>query len=241
VYPEMALKFLDIQYLRAQNTSVGQVLLTTPTTGVTTNANLVVVNGNVGINTTLPTEPLSVTGNIKINGASSELIFPDGSRQSTAGYNTYPGGSPGSIQYDNNGTFAGDGLFLWDTNKQRLGIGTNQPRSTFQIIDVGYESTNTSTSDTNVVVLDEFPVPDYRSCHYIVQITDLNNSWFHTSQIMLIHDGLGAYKSEYNIVTTQEKLGEFDCRILAGNVQLTFSAFYTSDKNIKVIRTSIEP
>jgi len=236
----MAIKVLDIEYLRAQNTTTGQVLVTS-SQGVASQTTLRVVNGQVGIGTLTPTSNLTVVGNIALLGAQSRVIFPDGSVQSTAGYNWPPGGVSGSIQYNNGTAFGGDSLFLWDTSRQRLGIGTSQPRSTFQIIDVGYESTNTAVSDLSTVVLDSFPVPDYRSCHYIIQITDLNNSWFHTSQIMLIHDGLNAFKSEYNIVTTQAKLGEFDCRIINSNVELVFTPFYTSDKNIKVIRTSIEP
>ena len=72
-------------------------------------------------------------------------------------------------------------------------------------------------------------------------MTDTNFSWFHTSQLMLIHDGLNAFKSEYNIVVTQSRLGEFDCQVNMGMVELVFTPFYISDKNIKVIRTSIEP
>jgi hypothetical protein len=58
---------------------------------------------------------------------------------------------------------------------------------------------------------------------------------------MLIHDGLNAFKSEYNIVVTNQKLGEFDCQVNGGMVELVFIPLYSSDKNIKVIRTSIEP
>lgn len=236
----MSLKLLDIQYLRAQNTSSGQVLATTNSLGVTALTSLVSVGGKIGIGTSNPVKELTVSGNIAIQHDGT-LIFADGSIQSTAAYNTPPGGPIGSVQFNDNGAFLGDINFVWDNLKQRLGVGTNAPKSTFQIIDVGYESTNTSVSDLSLVVLDGFPVPDYRSCHYIVQITDENNSWFHTSQIMLIHDGLNAFKSEYNIVVTHAKLGEFDCRVRNSNVELTFTPFYTSDKNIKVIRTSIEP
>ena len=239
----MNLKLLDIQYLRAQNTTPGQVVVTGPTQSVTTTNTLVVVNGNVGIGSSTPSSPLSVTGNVAIFGGNSSIIFPDGSSQSTSANNAvFPGDTSGAVQFNKNGMFGGNQANLyWDNINLRLGVGTNTPKSSFQIIDVGYESTNTSTSGIAPVVLDSFPVPYYRSCHYIVQITDENNSWYQTSQLMLIHDGLNAYQTEYNIVVTQTRLGELTCQVSGGNVQLLFTASYTSDKNIKVIRTSIEP
>jgi len=239
----MNLKLLDIQYLRGQNTTVGQVLVAGPTQSIGTTNAIVVVNGNVGIGSSTPSSPLSVAGNVAIFGSNSAYIFSDGTAQYTSAANAVlPSGSLGAIQYNNNNRFGGDAANLyWDDVNFRLGVGTNTPRSSFQIIDVGYESTNTSTSGITPVILDSFPVPYYRSCHYIVQITDENNSWYQTSQLMLIQDGLNTYQTEYNIVVTQTRLGELTCQIASGNVQLLFTASYTSDKNIKVIRTSIEP
>jgi hypothetical protein len=47
--------------------------------------------GSIGINTTAPTQKLEVAGNIKISGTGNGLIFPDGSKQTTA--STGGGGS----------------------------------------------------------------------------------------------------------------------------------------------------
>lgn len=239
----MPLKLLDIDYLRARNTIPGEFVITGANLSVIPTTAIIVSNGNIGIGSSIPSSPLSVNGNIAIFGQNSALQFPDGTTQSTSASGVvYPGSTTGAVQFNNSGIFAGDAAHLyWDSVNLRLGVGTNTPRSTFQIIDVGYESTNTSTSDILPVVLDSFPVIYYRSCHYIVQITDENNSWYQTSQIMLIQDGVNAFQTEYNIVVTQTKLGELSCRITGGNVELLFTALYTSDKNIKVIRTSIEP
>jgi hypothetical protein len=69
----------------AGNLSVGGSYKTTaaPTEGM-------IVEGNVGIGTTAPTQKLDVNGNIKLTGATSKLIFADGSSMNTAS----AGGSP---------------------------------------------------------------------------------------------------------------------------------------------------
>jgi hypothetical protein len=41
--------------------------------------------GNVGVNTTAPVDKLEVNGNIRISGLTNGLIFPDGSKMTTAG------------------------------------------------------------------------------------------------------------------------------------------------------------
>ena len=236
----MALKVLDINYLRAQNTGQGQVIVAGSSFGVTYSPNVYIIDNKVGIGTISPTNELGVVGDVAVFGPSAGFIFSDGSKQTTAKINTPPGGADGAVQFNNSGVFDGSFNLFWDNSNGRVGIGTSVPKSTLQIKDVGYESTDRDTTDMDPVVLDSFPVPDYRSCHYIVQVTDESYSWFHTTQIMLVHDGLNAYKTEYNIVVTQDKLGSFECGINAGYVELTFTAFYNSVKNIKVIRTSIQ-
>src|SRR5262249_56554863 len=45
----------------------------------------ITASGNVGIGTTNPSAKLDVTGDIKLSAAGGGLIFPDGSKQTTAG------------------------------------------------------------------------------------------------------------------------------------------------------------
>jgi hypothetical protein len=46
-----------------------------------------------------------------------------------------PGGNNKTIQYNNNGSFAGDDKLVWDSGLQRLGLGTNNPQSALHIVD----------------------------------------------------------------------------------------------------------
>ena len=133
----MALKVLDLDYLRAQNTSQGQVIVAGSGTGVTYSPNVYIKNSKIGIGSSTPLNEVSVVGNIAVFGPGAGFVFADGSHQTTATTNTPPGGSSGTIQFNNNGSFSGNINLFYDQNLTRVGIGTSIPKSTLQIKDVG--------------------------------------------------------------------------------------------------------
>lgn len=239
----MAVKYVDIEYLRAQNANAGQLILAgTGNTLTYTQYVTVDINGRVGIGTAQPANRLSVQGNIQIQGAGSVLAFADGTTQTTASYNTPSYGAAGTVQFAaaTAGEFNGDSQNLfWDSGNLRLGVGTSQPVTTLQIKNTAIESTSTSWNDTDVRVLDSFSILYVRSAHYFVQVTDEDNSRYHTSQITVVQDGINAFKSEYNIVVSQDKLGDFDCRVQSGQLQLTFQAYTATNKTVKITRISM--
>lgn len=236
----MRVKYLDIEYLRAQNASTGQVLLAGSNSTLTyTNYITVDVGGNVGIGTSTPDNTLTVHGNVHVTGTNSSLIFPDGTIQTSAGHSS--DGTAGAVQFSgNNGSFTSNQSNLfWDSSNLRLGIGTSVPVSTLQIKSTAIESTIFSWSGTNTEVIDSIPVQNVRSAHYFVQVTDTDNNEYHISQITVLQDGSNAYKSEYNIVTNVERLGDYDCDVISGNLVLTFTAYQSTNKTAKITRTSM--
>lgn len=239
---EMAIKYVDIEYLRAQNANAGQLILAGQSNTLTYTQYVTVdINGNVGIGTSQSVSTLTVQGNVRVQGTNNTLIFPDGSTQTSAANYTPSYGSEGTVQFAGSaGTFSGDGTHLfWDSGNLRLGIGTNAPVSTLQFNSTSMESNRTSWSTTAPTVIDSFSVLNVRSAHYFVQVTDEDRSWYHTSQIMVVQDGITAYKSEYNEVVSMEKLGDFDCRVQGGQLQLIFTAYAATNKTVKITRTSM--
>lgn len=97
-----------------------------------------------------------------------------------------------------------------------------------------------STSTTGALTLDSFATASYRTAHYLVQVTDNTNSQYHSTQIMLIHNGTTVFQSEYNIIYSNAILGTFDSTIAAGTVQLQFTPSSATNKTVKVLRTAIE-
>jgi hypothetical protein len=192
-----------------------------------------------------PTGPTGYTGP---TGSPSTVTGPTGytgPSGPTGGYGpTGPmqaiTGTTGAIQYtDGAGDLQADGLFTYDGVNKRLAVNALNPTTTIQFKHVGLEGTASNTSTTDPLVIDSMPVPDLRSAHYYVQITDEDHSWYHISQVTVVHDGLNAFKSEYNIVVNHAKLGEIDVQIQSGFVNLIFTAYQVTNKTIKVARSSM--
>jgi hypothetical protein len=92
-------------------------------------------NGNVGIGKTSPAQKLAVAGTAQVTGfimptgaMSGFVLTSNGSGVGTwqpAAGGVAPGGTNGSVQFNNGGAFGGDADFFWDNTTKRLGIGTN--------------------------------------------------------------------------------------------------------------------
>jgi len=102
---------------------------------------------------------------------------------------------------------------------------------------------NTGTAKT---VIDSFPLANYRTTKYTVQVTDGVGPYtaFHVVEMMIIVDNIGqTYLSEYGIVTTQGERGTFDVDYNVGGNGLVRLLFTPSNaptqKTIKVLRNSI--
>ena len=77
---------------------------------------------NVGIGTTSPAEKLEVLGNVKVSGLGNGLIFPDGTRQITAGAGS--GGDGGWMVSGNN---------MYSIPSGNVGIGTVSPHEKLDV------------------------------------------------------------------------------------------------------------
>jgi hypothetical protein len=98
-------------------------------------------------------------------------------------------------------------------------------------------NTHTTTSVSETVV-DSWGIGDYRSAKYIVQMTNNANSTYQTSEVILLHDGVDTYISEYGVLKSLNSLGSIDSDINSGSVRLKVTPI-NSNTTIKVVRTSI--
>ena len=121
--------------------------------------NITVNQGNftaIGVGTSTISYPADIWGNLHIANtatANSGIIFPDGTFQGTAAFYTPPGGSNGSVQFNEGNLFAANALFSFDNANIRLGIGTAVPLSTLDLRG-NLQISNTATGTHGIIFPD---------------------------------------------------------------------------------------
>ncbi len=105
--------------------------------------------------------------------------------------------------------------------------------------DVQYFSNTVAITTNTQQVIDTFTTSSWRTAKYTVQISESSTN-YHSTDILLIHDGSTVHKVEYAVVTTTGELGIFDADINTGSVRLLFTATDATNKTLKVVRTLIE-
>lgn len=99
---------------------------------------------------------------------------------------------------------------------------------------VGTSSATAST--TNPTVVDTFDKTVYRTAKYLVQAT--YQTQFHSAEILLIHNDVDVFISQYGSVFTNAALATFDAQINNGNVELICTAV-NAGTDINVHRINI--
>ena len=100
------------------------------------------------------------------------------------------------------------------------------------------QTTDLTTIATDQVV-DTFPITEFRSVKYTIQLEHDSDSKYHTQEILLTHNGTNVFLTEYAEVKTDSSLGTFDASIVGSNVTLTLSPSYTNT-HFKSKRLSVD-
>lgn len=85
----------------------------------------------------------------------------------------------------------------------------------------------TITAGLTLQNVDTFAVATYRSAKYVISITDPTNSDYKVTEIMLLHDGVTTYTTEYATLVSDVNLATFSSDISAGNVRLLVTPLFT--------------
>ena len=79
-----------------------------------------------------------------------------------------------------------------------------------------------------------------RSCRFTVQVTNSTDSTFHTTELLLVHDGTTPGITEFGTIFTGAAAeATFDADISSGNVRLLATPASTDSMTFKVVRHMI--
>ena len=196
------------------------------------------LDGKVGIGTTSPGVKLTVN-----NSAFPQMRLEDADDLMDVGFS---GNSFYLKRGDNDGHIIfrradNADVLVADMANKRVAIGTsNAPKATLQVEEYGIDTTTSSTTATTQVAIHTFPIADFRSARFTIQVTNSTDSTYHTTEILVIHDGTTAYMTEFGeIHTGSSEEAVFDADILSTNMRLLATPASTDAMEFKVVCHSV--
>lgn len=111
---------------------------------------------------------------------------------------------------------------------------------TFDRVDFDSNASNSSNVVASSVAgsqaIDSFQASQFRSAKYLVQVT--SGTDYHTTEILLIHNGTTVHMTEYASIFDNAELATFDADIASGYVRLLATPTNTGS-SIRVYRTAM--
>ena len=231
-------------------------------------SNIYRLNGNVGLGTTNPTSKIHVIGDSYISGVTTTALLNVGvggtiittTNTTRVGINSI---SP-NFTLDVNGDLNFNGT-LYQNNSEfiasrwtatssggdiyrlsNVGIGTTNPTERLQVngqlsIDnnVSYGTTSVGIATTSQVgIHSTLATSTYRSVEYTIQATEGTN--FHTTKIIVLHDGSTTYSTEYGSIFNNSEVSTYDVDISGGNIRLLATPASSSTTNFKITFNAIK-
>ena len=88
-------------------------------------------------------------------------------------------------------------------------------------------------------IIDTFSSAEFRTVKYLVQLEHDSDNKYHSSEIILTHNGTDVFLTEYAEVKTDSSLGIFNANIVNNNITITLSPSYTNT-DFKAKRISVD-
>lgn len=127
--------------------------------------------------------------------------------------------------------YVGDGVISFDATMNSFSFNSaTKTDSSYTQSSMSY----TATTITANQVMDTTPITIARTIKYIIQAN--NGSDYQSSEMILVHNDLQSFSTEYAIVETNNSLASFATDVSAGNVRLLVTPT-TANTSFKIIKT----
>jgi hypothetical protein len=110
-------------------------------------------------------------------------------------------------------------------------------RAAFMDWDAIKPNATSLTATTANQIVDTFSATNYRTAKYLISMSHATLG-YHSTEILVIHDGTNVYMTEYATIFTQNSLGTFDGSIVSGTVRLTATPINTNT-TVKLQRITV--
>jgi len=196
--------------------------------------------GNVGIGTTSPDTKLDIT----TTGVEGLIINQDTSSASVSSRLFFKDSTRTNLIMNVSGRleFRTDGIIGSTSGTYRVGVTPTlfDVTTPIKIEEYQIDTTETSTTATTQVAIHTFAGATFRSARYTVQVTNSTDSAYHTTELLLVHDGTTANITEFGTIFTGTAAeATFDADINSGNVRLLATPASTDSMEFKVIAHSV--
>lgn len=111
--------------------------------------------------------------------------------------------------------------------------------STISIGDFSDSYVTKTTSNTSNQTIDNFSFSTHRSAEYLISIKDNNANNFQVSKILIVHDGVDAYMTEYGIIVSNSTMGTMSAAANTTDALLTFLPV-SNNVTLKMKRTVLK-
>ena len=197
-------------------------------------------DGQVGIGTDSPDTKLDVT----TSGVNGILLNQDTASAATSSRLMFKDNVRTNLLINVNGIlqFRTDATVNSSSGTTRFSVSPSLAKSEvpLRVEECQIDTTATSTTATTQVAIDFMAAATFRTARYTVQITNVTDSTYQITEILLIHDGTTPSITEYGTIYTGSAAeASFDADITSGNVRLLATPASTDSMQFKVVRHSI--
>lgn len=188
-------------------------------------------------NTTIQLKYSSSTGNtptflefgeLALNLADGKLFYKNVNEEIDF-FENFPGpaGLNGEVQFNDSGELGSDETFSYDKANNVLSVITLRANNSLDVT-----SSSETTNTTNETIIFYFDSTVYGSGKFVVQATDTSKR--QVSEILVLHDGVTAYATEYAVIRTNGNLFNLDVSIESSNVVLKATSTSSNSTVYKV-------